>query len=76
MKRPILKRTVRTVEIVTWTLAYEDVPEEELPAPAPAETADRDNTQTPPAEPTEKTENREPALPFLSPEEVQRLDKR
>jgi hypothetical protein len=30
MKRPILKRIVKTVEIVTWTLEYEDVPAEEL----------------------------------------------
>lgn len=28
MKRPVLKRTVRTVEIVTWTLEYEDAPDE------------------------------------------------
>ena len=30
MKRPVLKRIVKTVEIVTWTLEYEDVPTEEL----------------------------------------------
>ena len=30
MKRPVLKRTVKTVEIVSWTLEYEDVPDDEL----------------------------------------------
>jgi hypothetical protein len=30
MKRPVLKRIVKTVEIVSWTLEYEDVPAEEL----------------------------------------------
>lgn len=27
MKRPVLKRIVKLVEIVTWTLEYEDVPD-------------------------------------------------
>lgn len=39
MKRPILKRTVKTIEVVTWTLEYEDVtaPEPTPPPPPPTE---------------------------------------
>jgi hypothetical protein len=32
MKRPVLKRMIKTVEIITWTLEYEDIPVEELTA--------------------------------------------
>ncbi len=34
MKRPILKRTVKTIEVVTWTLEYEDAVESSPSPPA------------------------------------------
>lgn len=57
MKRPILKRAVKIIEIVTWTIEYEDVPEGEA-SPAPPETAgDAAAPETPPAQPGDRTEN-------------------
>jgi hypothetical protein len=79
MKRPILKRTIRTVEIVTWTLAYEDVPEEDVPIPnstgVTPESSTSDHSENTPAEQTAKVENREIIPPSRLQEEVQLLDK-
>lgn len=60
MKRPVLKRIVKTVEIVTWTLEYEDIPAEELEG----------------GQPTAETLPLPPALPDLptTPQSPERLD--
>ncbi|MCB9136630.1 MAG: hypothetical protein H6636_14495 [Anaerolineales bacterium] len=59
MKRPILKRTVKTIEVVTWTLEYEDAPEGDPvpPISLPATVLSEDNTASqiePPPPPLDK----------------------
>ena len=62
MKRPVLKRVVKTVEIVSWTLEYEDVPAEELvegtvtAVASPPDPSLLELTSEPPAQPKEKLE--------------------
>ena len=57
MKRPILKRTVKTIEVVTWTLEYEDVADPEPTPPPLPPTNEASPTQeiplTPPTHPLE-----------------------
>ncbi|MCA9980109.1 MAG: hypothetical protein KDD89_04735 [Anaerolineales bacterium] len=55
MKRPVLKRVVKIVEIISWTLEYEDIPDapadESAPRPPPPPPPDEQSPPPPPATP-------------------------